>query len=72
MTVAWSGEGFRTTAQQGDWNIPWADYFKWAEDDKLLLLYRGPRVFNMAPKRVLAPAQIDDLKQLMAANIKPA
>jgi hypothetical protein len=24
------------------------------------------------PKRVLAPAQIDDLKQLMAANIKPA
>lgn len=72
ITVEWSEEGFRSTAQQGDWNIPWADYLKWAEDDKVLLLYQGPHVFNMIPKRVLAPAQIDDLRQLVAANIKPA
>lgn len=72
MTVEWSEEGFRITAQQGDWNIPWDDYLKWAEDDKMLLLYQGPRVFNMIPKRVLALAQIDDLRQLVAATIKPA
>jgi hypothetical protein len=72
MTVAWSQEGFRSTAQQGDWNIPWGDYLKWAEDDKVLLLYQGPRVFNIVPKRVLAPGQVDDLRQLVAANIKPA
>ncbi|MCJ8510000.1 YcxB family protein [Rhizobium lemnae] len=51
MTVEWSEEGLRSTAQQGDWNIPWDDYLKWAEDDKVLLLYQGPRVFNMIPRR---------------------
>ena len=70
MTVAWSEEGFRSTAQQGDWNIPWSDYLKWTEDGSVILLYQGPRVFNMLPKRVLTPAQIDDLRQLLAASIK--
>ncbi|MFK3781404.1 YcxB family protein [Agrobacterium sp. NPDC089420] len=72
MTVAWSDEGFRSTSQQGDWNIPWSDYLKWTEDSKVILLYQGARVFNMLPKRVLTPAQIDDFRQLVAANIKLA
>ncbi|MDP9871362.1 hypothetical protein J2S88_001529 [Agrobacterium tumefaciens] len=38
----------------------------------MILLYQGARVFNMLPKRVLTPAQIDDFRQLVAANIKRA
>ncbi|QEN84769.1 YcxB family protein [Labrys sp. KNU-23] len=72
MTVSWSEEGFRSTAQQGDWNIPWGDYLKWAEDREVFLLYQGPRLFNMLPKRVLTTAQINDFSQLVAANIKRA
>lgn len=72
ITVTWSEEGFRSTAQQGDWNVPWNDYLKWTEDSKVILLYQGPRVFNMLPKRVLTPAQVDDFRQLAAANIKCA
>ncbi|MNS80316.1 hypothetical protein D3C72_1139920 [compost metagenome] len=72
ITVTWSEEGFRSKAQQGDWNVPWNDYLKWTEDSKVILLYQGGRVFNMLPKRVLTPAQIDDFRQLVAANIKRA
>ena len=72
MTVAWSEAGFRCMAQQGDWNIPWNDYLKWTEDGKVVLHYQGTRVFNMLPKRVLTPAQIDDFRQLLAANVKRA
>jgi len=71
MTVSWSEEGFRSIAQQGDWNIPWDDYLKWAENREVFLLYQGPRLFNMLPKRVLTAAQISDFSQLAAANIKP-
>lgn len=72
MTVSWSADGFRSTAQQGDWNNAWSDYLKWAEDDKVILLFQGPRVFNMLPKRVLTPAQVDDIRQVLAANVKRA
>jgi len=72
MTVVWSEEGFRSMAHQGDWNVPWNDYLKWTEDSKVILLYQGARVFNMLPKRVLSPAQIDDFRQFVAANIKRA
>ena len=72
MTVSWSAEGFRSIAQQGDWNIPWGDYLKWAEDDKVILLYQGARVFNMLPKRVLTTAQVDDIRQVVGANVKSA
>lgn len=72
MTISWSAEGFRSIAQQGDWNIAWSDYLKWAEDDKVILLFQGPRVFNMLPKRVLTPTQVDDFRQIVAANVKRA
>lgn len=72
MTVTWSEDGFKSTAEQGEWNIPWADYLKWTEDSKVILLFQGPRLFNMLPKRVLTPAQIDDFRQMLAANIKRA
>lgn len=72
MTVSWSAEGFRSIAQQGDWNIAWGDYLKWAEDDKVILLYQGPRLFNMLPKRILTTAQVDDIRQYVGANVKRA
>lgn len=72
MTVSWSAEGFRSIAQQGDWNIAWGDYLKWAENDKVILLYQGPRLFNMLPKRVLTTAQVDDIRQIVGANVKRA
>lgn len=72
MTVAWSDDGFRSTAQQGDWNIPWGDYLKWTDNSKMILLYQGPNLFNMLPKRVLTPAQIYDLRQMLVAKVKRA
>lgn len=72
ITVTWSEEGFRSKGQQGDWNVPWNDYLKWTEDSKVILLYQSARVFNMLPKRVLTPAQIEDFRQLVATHIKRA
>jgi hypothetical protein len=72
MTVSWSTEGFRSIAQQGDWNIAWGDYLKWAENDKVILLYQGAHLFNMLPKRILTLAQVDDIRQVVGANVKRA
>lgn len=71
-TVAWTEENVTMTNQQGGATIPWSDFLKWAENDRVVLLFQGPRLFNMLPKRVLTAAQIDDLKRILTDKVKPA
>ncbi len=60
------------TNEQGGATIPWSDFLKWADNDRVFLLFQGPRLFNMLPKRALTAAQIDDLRRILAAKVKPA
>lgn len=65
--LSWSDKGFRTANANGDWTLPWTDFYDWDENDKLFLFYQSPRLFNIVPKRVFTPTQIDDLRQTVIA-----
>lgn len=68
LMFQWSEAGLRTSGEGGDWTLRWEDYLKWYENDAVFLLYQGPRLFQMIPKRVLTPAQIDDLRACMTSS----
>jgi hypothetical protein len=70
--VSWTEDNVTLTNQQGGVTIPWSDFLKWADNDKVFLLFQGPRLFNMLPKRALTAAQIDDLRAILTAKVKPA
>lgn len=63
--LSWSEKGFRTSNDNGDWQVKWTDFYDWDENDKLFLFYQSPRLFNIVPKRVFTPAQIDDLRSVV-------
>jgi hypothetical protein len=65
--MSWSNKGFRTSNANGDWTLPWSDFYGWDESDHVFLLYQSPRLFNIVPKRVLTPEQIDDFRQTVIA-----
>jgi hypothetical protein len=70
--VVWTEDNVTLTNEQGGVTIPWSDFLKWADNDRVFLLFQGPRLFNMLPKRALTAAQIDDLRAILTAKVKPA
>jgi hypothetical protein len=62
-TFSWSEAGLKTTGASGEWTMPWSDYFKLVENNKTILFYQSPRMFQMLPKRVLDAGQIADILQ---------
>jgi len=65
-TFSWSENGLTITGTSGEWQVAWSDYLKWAENAQVFILYQAPRLFNIVPKRALAPEQIADLRQCAA------
>jgi hypothetical protein len=47
-------DGYNIKNDYGAGKIPWGDFAKWKEDQKIILLYRTDNMFNMVPKRLLA------------------
>lgn len=62
MTYSWSEAGLKVTGESGEWLFAWADYLKLAENAKIVLLYEGPRLFQMLPKRFFTAEQLADLR----------
>lgn len=48
----------RTTALQS--SIPWEDYVKWKENDRLFLLYFSDTLFQVLPKRIFGSRREQD------------
>jgi YcxB-like protein len=65
-TYSWSETGLAVTSASGEWPVAWSDYLKWDENAQVFILYQAPRLFNILPKRALAPEQIVDLRQCAA------
>lgn len=70
LDVSWSDTGLRTVAANGDWTHRWSDYLRWDENDQVFLFYQAPRLFNILPKRVLSPSQIDNLRDIAKSRIR--
>jgi hypothetical protein len=47
----------------------WKSYLRSVESKECFLLYTSPGCFNIVPKRVLQPAQVDELRELLRTHI---
>jgi len=52
--------------------IEWSAIRRFSEDNKCLLLYLAPARFIAIPKRVCSAEQLNELRALFEANIRPA
>lgn len=47
-------DGIRFTGPNGEWHQPWKNFIAMAESRRLILLYPGPALVNILPKRELS------------------
>jgi hypothetical protein len=54
----------------GSSDVEWKNYIRSVEGKNQILFYTSPACFNILPKRALASAQLDDLRELVKQNIQ--
>jgi hypothetical protein len=62
-------EGVTTDAGIASSQMSWKAYLRFVEWKDSFLLYTSPVCFVIIPKRVLQPAQVDELRQLLKMNV---
>ena len=62
-------EGVKTDAGIASSQMSWKAYLRFVEGKDSFLLYTSPVCFVIIPKRVLQPAQVDELRQILKMNI---
>lgn len=68
LVYDWSPEGMRCRTVAGESQIRWAGYLRFLEDERIMLIWAGPVSYQLLPKRVFAPAQIDEIRGFLAAS----
>jgi YcxB-like protein len=70
ITYTWDAQNLRVENERGQGTIPWADYLKWRENERLFLLYQSDVLFNVLPKRIFAHgSDLDAFRTILLANI---
>lgn len=54
----------------GSADVEWRNYIRSLEGANQILFYTSPSCFNILPKRALNPAQLSELRALLAQNIR--
>ncbi|NBB49093.1 hypothetical protein GVN24_12485 [Rhizobium sp. CRIBSB] len=62
ITIQWSNEGITATGAEGHWTTSWTDYHRFVADEKMLLFYIGPNLFQMLPRRALSDDQLANIR----------
>lgn len=65
-------QGYRVTSATGRSHIAWADYLRWTEDDRLVLLYVSSVFYQILPKRALTPDALHAMRKHLDAAGVPA
>lgn len=68
-TIELNDDGMTTDAGVASSKASWQAYMRFVESKDSFLLYTNPACFNIIPKRVLQPEQVDELRQLLQAHI---
>ena len=63
FTYEWSEDGLTATGAAGHWTIAWRDYHRFVSNERMLLFYQGPNIFQMLPTRALSNEQLSDIKR---------
>jgi YcxB-like protein len=66
-----SDGGLEITSPVGTAQIRWAAFARYIESPNLFLLFEGPRIFRIVPKRAFAPADLENFRTLLTAHIRP-
>jgi len=65
-------QSFNTYSEYGTGVIPWADFHKWRENEKVLLLYQANNLMNIIPKRIFTAEEEQTLRTHLALTLGPA
>ncbi|KFC65416.1 hypothetical protein FF80_02823 [Devosia sp. LC5] len=68
VDYSWSPEGLSFSSEYGENLVPWAHLHSWLENDKIILLFEGPRIYRMLPKRLLSADQLVQLREYLASS----
>ncbi|PPJ47537.1 hypothetical protein C0075_18525 [Rhizobium sp. KAs_5_22] len=63
VTYEWSEDGLTALGATGHWTIAWRDYHRFLSNDRILLFYQGPNIFQMLPTRALSNEQLNGIKR---------
>jgi len=61
--------GIKTDAGIASSQTSWKAYLRFVESKDAFLLYTSPACFNIIPKRVLQPQQVDELREVLNRNV---
>ncbi len=67
--IEFTDDGVKTDAGIASSQMSWKAYLRFVESKDAFLLYGSSACFNIVPKRVLQPAQVDELRALLQRNI---
>lgn len=59
--VSWTDDEWRTTSEDGNWRLRWADVRRMKANDKVILFFESDHMMRIIPCRVLTSAQRADL-----------
>lgn len=65
--LTWNEQGVVMQSEYGDARVPWADFRKTREDQRVILLYESDRLYRLIPKRCLSAAQLADIQSCLVA-----
>jgi len=68
IAYSWDDEALTFTSEFGENRIEWAELHHAVEDDRVMLLFEGPRLYRMLPKRVLSAEQLAEVRGHLNAN----
>ncbi|HSG34155.1 MAG TPA: YcxB family protein, partial [Sphingomonadaceae bacterium] len=59
---SWDAGGIQLVGPKGESRLDWSDYYRWAEDERLVLLFQSRILYNMIPKSALSRGQLDEIR----------
>lgn len=63
VDYTWTPEGYGFSSTFGSSVIPWSTFARFAENDRVFLLYESRRLYRMLPKRALSEADIETIRR---------
>lgn len=68
IAYSWDDEALTFSSEFGENRIEWAELHHAVEDERVMLLFEGPRLYRMLPKRVLSAEQLAEVHGHLNAN----
>jgi hypothetical protein len=65
--VSWDADKIHFESEKGQVHVNWSDYYRWAADDRSLLLYQDDRTFHLVPLRNLPSGACDAITEYLKA-----